>query len=866
MRLFVERAADHMGADGEAVLGSVMLSDPVTRLEMAQLMFGLVDDISADVRISPLDGQIESYNHDTNSWDVVNDFFADVKFLEPIRESQIVGATYELGITKGRSADVSTPDSVFAPSDPVSRAEMAAFIARTLDHSNLRPEGLAIQRNGNGDTMVSLRDADFAPVGEAYIDVFSALYPDDAFDEDDGECVLRFVRDETPSFSACAIDVGDQQTTDDDGNIEFTLASDDDPIAVTCGTDSYTFTSAAGSEGRTFWAWTGDLGDDVNEDTTLAGLEDVDRPVGTSGPDYARISGGLPTDDELAKMGETVTFTLQLHSDTGANGRDEAVLIDDVTAGTDRSRNPYLLRIEKYLVIREAVSVGTNIATDPTDWVPTDSDYGDLETETKDGSASADGFSVLPGNWNYGVTPAEGAGTTTAANARIQTPFDTVVFPNADGELTIDLTHADLNVASGMNDPDVGVKFTVRPFMPGNDFLAANLLSDADDMVVSDETHHAATGLVQIAPGVSVPGVTGYVIFSDDPSDPHSVSAESADYRIIGGSQTGNSVTVTVLDQYGDGMRNVDVSVDSTLDMAVPANDEASYPEQVDITLGATENADGDTTAAPVGTGSGGPGETELLTLTGSSYRTADAEAAVIAASAALIQRPDVTSGTEAATATRTVTLALRVDADGTVAQVQEDETFGSLRTRRNGAYRIGYAYTGSDAKTETITPQSVQVTTLTVTSNDGTAATVTAAPAVAAEIGEQVMVRWTDLGTTSRDDSGATPDTGVPVLVRDVASRTIVVDEAATPGTDPEAPHAYFYDEDDTFIINDGSVNVGATFEMFEEALSLKNTPDGCQVNGVTWDNYTLRANRTPGARPARVDRTVWQVFITGS
>ena len=409
MGLFVERAADRMGADGEAVLGAVMLSDPVTRLEMAQLMFGLVDDISDDVRISPLDGQIESYNYDTREWDVVNDFFADVKFLHPIRESQIVGATYELGITKGRSADVSTGDSVFAPSDPVSRAEMAAFIARTLDHSNLRPEGLAVQRNGNGDTMVSLRDADFAPVGDAHIDVFSALYPDDAFDADDGECVMRFVRDETPSFSACAIDVGDQQTTDDLGNIEFQLVSDSDPIQVACGTGNFTFSTAAGSEGRTFWAWTGDLGDEVNTDTTLAELEDVARPVGTSGPDYARISGGLPTDDELAKMGETVTFTLQLHSEAGANGRDEGTLIDDPAAGTDRSRNAYLLRVEKHLVTRIAASVGTDYATDPTDYVPTDSD-----AESNFGTASGD-FADVPGDWNYGARPDDGAGAAPSA-------------------------------------------------------------------------------------------------------------------------------------------------------------------------------------------------------------------------------------------------------------------------------------------------------------------------------------------------------------------------------------------------------------------------------------------------------------------
>ena len=66
--------------------------------------------------------------------------------------------------------------------------------------------------------MVSLRDGDWGAIEDARIDVFSALYPDDAFDPDDGECEGNFVKDETPSHSTCAIDIGDQ-LTDDEGNV-----------------------------------------------------------------------------------------------------------------------------------------------------------------------------------------------------------------------------------------------------------------------------------------------------------------------------------------------------------------------------------------------------------------------------------------------------------------------------------------------------------------------------------------------------------------------------------------------------------------------------------------------------------------------
>ena len=87
------------------------------------------------------------------------------------------------------------------------------------------------------------------------------------------------------------------------------------------------------------------------------------------------------------------------------------------------------------------------------------------------------------------------------------------------------------------------------------------------------------------------------MIFSDDPSDPHSATAESESYRIISGSRTPNTVTVKVVDQYGDPQRSVDISVKSNLDDVDVAADSESetgtanlvdgvlYPEQVDVTV-----------------------------------------------------------------------------------------------------------------------------------------------------------------------------------------------------------------------------------------------------------------------------------------
>ena len=754
---FVRRAADLMGADGDAVLAGVTLSDTVTRLEMAQLMFGLVNDIDDDVRINTRTGQIEFYDDEKNVWNVVDDFFADAKAQVPIFESQLIGAIYEMGITRGTRGDgtlVSTAGSTFGPFSPVTRAQMATFITKTLDHSNLRPEGLAVQENGLNSTQVSYRDADFAPIDDARIDVFSALYPDDAFDDDDGECEIRFVKDETPSHSTCEIDIGDQ-LTDDDGNVEFTLDSKGDAISLRCGTSTLTFSTVATSAGRTFWAWTGNLGDEVDEDTTLVELESVARPVGAAGPDYARISGGLPTNNELAKMGETVTFKLQLYSDVGP--RDEADYVDDAAVGPDRSRNPYHLRIQKYYVVRVAGS--------------------DSDATEKNGSASMGHFSKAPGNWDYLAVPGVAAGTA------FQTEVDTVVWPNSDGEYAIRLTNPDLNARApaSYDDLDVGVMFTLTPFTTGNDLITGNLL----DSIEADRGANYAT---DVPTGATSTRAIGHVIFSDDPSDPHKVSGGSASYQIISGSRTGNSVTVTVIDQYGDPMRNVSISVSSDLDDVSPDSDEVVYPEEVDITLQTNEDGDGD----------GTPGE-------------------------------------------------------------DTDEVSGSFKTRSNGEYRIGYSYIGDSAQTEKITPSSLAILgdnpeTPDMIETDHPPAE--GAPG-SAETGAEVPVYWAKLGINGQSDTNTDNNAPEPVLlwVSDVGRRTIVANEGLPSG---DNPRAYFYDEDDTYIIN----NIGATFEMFEEALMFI-AKGNCPGTTVMWENYTLTDTRNPGARPGSVDRTIWELTL---
>jgi hypothetical protein len=670
---------------------------------------------------------------------------------------------------------------------------MASFITRTLDHSGLRPEGLSIQRNSNRETQVSLRDSDFQPVEDALIDVFSAQYDDDAFDVDDGECELRFIRDETPSHSTCEIDIGDQPT-DDEGNVEFTLVSDVDPVTASCsvGDGNLDFLTDTGSESREFWAWTGDRGDQVDADTELSSLEDVARPVGKSAPDYGLVSGGLPTGDELAKMGETVSFTLQLKDQVGGTRNHGK----DADAGPDRSRNPYILTIEKYIVARVA---GT-----------------DSDADGDSGSASTDLFSEAPGDWNYG-TPVQ---MLPAANARIQVPFDTVVWPNGDGEYVINLTHPDLNAAN--DDNDVGVRFTLTPFLAANDLISANLLTD---VVVNRGTNSAA---VTPRPGFDV--VTGSVIFSDDASDPHAAAGESSAYRILAG-RTGNSVTVTVLDQYGDGMRNVHVSTYSDLDVIAPtiaAPDQVVYPEEVDYTVQSNEDADGDDTS---GEDAAGPRPSAYATFVAQDL-TAD---------------PPIPAN--------------RIDIDPRAitrmpVEIGPDDVEGSFRTRRNGSYRIGYTYTGTEAQTETITPESLQIRSAVFadSDDDGEPDSVTETVTSDQELGSGVSVYWTKSGNSGASAGGRAGSLDfLPVLVPDVPNLTIVANEPGAEADDNDNPMAYFYDEDDTFIV----AGVGATFEMFEEALSATYKADGIYVDYVSWQNYVI-------SRPGRVNRTIWELTLS--
>ena len=220
---------------------------------------------------------------------------------------------YELGITEGTRpafADGSRRQGTFSPDTLVSRAQMAAFITRALDHTNARPAGLAIQSDktqthtgsdGNFMLHVSARDDNHQPDPDVVIDVFSDSSASRAFD-DDGLCEdLNSVTDPAASSARCEVDTGDE-STDPDGNLEYTIET-----AGYC---------AGGT--KQFWAWTAPIGSKFNANEDDAASTSVHIGVGVSLPkDNFKHSTTAAGDATHVRFGETVDFTVQLVDKNG---------------------------------------------------------------------------------------------------------------------------------------------------------------------------------------------------------------------------------------------------------------------------------------------------------------------------------------------------------------------------------------------------------------------------------------------------------------------------------------------------------------------------------------------------------------------
>ncbi len=268
--------------------GNFRPNDDITRAEMAVALVSLVDHVSSNLRKN--DDGLFVFGDDE---DLPNDSFADAYASVPVAVNNAISAAYELGITSG------VGNGMFDPSGTVRRQNMAVFIINALNHSNVRPAGLTAQvytrPMGAAEIIVSVRDANFAPVANAPIDAFKASAPqeDRAFKQD-GSCSSRATL--VDGANKCTIDGADPVTLTD-GNTGLAQLSSTD----------------IGEDGLTVWLWTGDVGDKFGDNTDALEISVDPQPQQAATATVAAISSdlGLKGNGD-ARYGQDVTFTIQL--------------------------------------------------------------------------------------------------------------------------------------------------------------------------------------------------------------------------------------------------------------------------------------------------------------------------------------------------------------------------------------------------------------------------------------------------------------------------------------------------------------------------------------------------------------------------
>ena len=282
----------------------------ITRAEMAVALVSLVDHVSSNLRKND-NGLFVFGDGEATPNDSFADAYASVS--QPVNNA--ISAAYELGITSGVG-----DGTMFNPSGTVPRQNMAVFITNALNHSNVRPAGTTAQvftrDAGAAEIIVSVRDADFAPVANQAVDAFRAMasQEDRAF-KADGSCSSRTMA--VDGTTKCEID-GADPVTDSLGNTGLTSLN-----ATDIG------------EGLTVWIWTGDVGDEFDEMGDYLEISVDPQPKRAAGATQAAISSdlGLKGNGD-ARYGQLVTFTIQLQDDEENN------------AATPEGGVKYTLRLE----------------------------------------------------------------------------------------------------------------------------------------------------------------------------------------------------------------------------------------------------------------------------------------------------------------------------------------------------------------------------------------------------------------------------------------------------------------------------------------------------------------------------------------
>ena len=333
MVLFMQRAAAAAGADADAVVGDFAEtgSDPVNRGDMALLIARLL--VAATTKASPVnvtnnaDGTFAVSGVPAAQWD----YFGDSRRSQNRIHDSAASALYELGVAKG------TGMGYFSPNETVSRGAMAAFITRALAHTSARPEGVTVQELATGGVKVSVRDANFRPVANASLDLFSIATAnlDRAF-RSDGSCNTDQLADASGGSGSkkCEIDFIDPVTQ--------------------VGTGDYDQAINAAEGGTTLWVWTGAVGDKVTRGSEGVAMINLTKSTSASGA-HVKVSTSEPMGISLTRFGSTVTVTVQLVNNVDAE--------ENAAPSATQLAQTYSLSIRECRVTNNAADANPVLAT-----------------------------------------------------------------------------------------------------------------------------------------------------------------------------------------------------------------------------------------------------------------------------------------------------------------------------------------------------------------------------------------------------------------------------------------------------------------------------------------------------------------------
>ena len=275
------------------------LFDPdanVSRADMAMIIIRWLAEASDQVEYDDATNDYEIYKPGYTTAFVPDDRLEDTITTVNAAQYNAILALYELGVVNA------TSPGMFSPGKNVKRYQMASFITRALDFTTVRPEGVTIvpANDANNSFIVSVRDTEFQPLSNQFVDAFYVTGEMAQAFKDDGTCDTGFALPVKSGSNACRIDHGDY-VSDANGivNLKTPASRNTGPMTI--------------------WVWTAALNSTVDKTTHLMAYTITEvTPTGTTAT-YYKLTSDLNTYAKYAHVGSEHIATLQLLDSNTSN-------------------------------------------------------------------------------------------------------------------------------------------------------------------------------------------------------------------------------------------------------------------------------------------------------------------------------------------------------------------------------------------------------------------------------------------------------------------------------------------------------------------------------------------------------------------